>query len=642
MINNYYNAIKQLVVRGVFVLCIVGCLRAFTSKVYAKEDSIAVNGKVFEFPEGTNYEFSIAEESDNDAFGTFAISGDLKSIDNKDGVSAYVVSSENIIFNYSYNQSQLNIEETEWHLMEDKAKKIDEISLGENVSRGAIIVQSSMDGNNWITDVAMTDVFAADSNSLDAFYITKEIQLENGCYYRVIVAYGLQRVTGEKQILFFPTKETDKKRIIEIYEFYAISSEIDGNTANAADKPRKELGGKVKTELDEGYSGSSEIGKDDPHYGWNLGTFVVNGYTRETVSNDIPIFLKNVGDKVTLWFTLAQDINKLNGKSELTISEDSNGYDQNFEISQTNFKHGALIIRYTDYEGKIHEPVIYTDFLAANAMAGADTRVQLFEEGDYEISLDYEIKNNPRQIGPVSVIPTYTNYKITFNFSIRNGNCMIYPFDNETGAELPDGSITPNGFRLDMAKSRYLMIDVTRTILNMGVDGRLTEDVRFNRPAKDNEAYTDEGIYTFTVRNQYTSETTTKTIYVGTDKYLMALSRNALTVSALNEKIEQNAIIGDDGTIIDYVPPEELEPEQELSELDSSKEQETKPIIVAEALVNEVLSESPSAEDLESETTKTFKNSFLILCIVVVIVGGVFIAVTITKKSRRNKGETDV
>ena len=63
-------------------------------------------------------------------------------------------------------------------------------------------------------------------------------------------------------------------------------------------------------------------------YGWSLGTFLVNGYTREISSNGTPVFLKNVGDKVTLWFTLTQDINNLNGKSALTISEDTNGYDQ--------------------------------------------------------------------------------------------------------------------------------------------------------------------------------------------------------------------------------------------------------------------------------------------------------------------------
>ena len=61
-------------------------------------------------------------------------------------------------------------------------------------------------------------------------------------------------------------------------------------------------------------------------------------------------------------------------------------------MPKTNFKHGTLIIRFTDFQGNKSDPIIYTDFLAANARTGADTRVQFFEEGDYEVALDYEIK----------------------------------------------------------------------------------------------------------------------------------------------------------------------------------------------------------------------------------------------------------
>lgn len=569
------NIIKQFLVVLLSVFCIVGCLPTFTMLSYAKETSVAVNGNVYELDANAHYEFSSATVSNGIPFGSLILSGDLKNIDEKNGVPAYSVNSENVKFYYSYSQSQLEVAETEWHLINDKTKKVDMTSLDEKILSGAIIVQSSRNGVDWITDVTMTDVFNDVTDLSAAIYATNDIQLENGCYYRVIIAYKLQRKVGEGKKLFFTTNETEEKEIAEVYEFYIESSEMAGNVTSAAEKPRRELGDKVNTGKDNGYSGSNAIEKDDPHYGWELGTFVVNGYTRETSSNGIPVFLKNVNDKVTLWFTLTQDINNLNGKSALTISEDTNGYDQFFEIAQTNFKRGTLIIRYTDYEGNAHEPVMYTDFLAANATTGADTRVQLFEEGDYEISLDYEIKNNPRQVGPISIVPTYTNYKILFSFSIRNGNCMVYPFDTVTEAELSDCAVTSNGFKLDMAKSRYLTIDVTRTVLNVGADGQLTEDVRFNRPAKDNDTYTDDGIYTFTVKNLYTGEITSKTIYVGIDKYLLALSKNLLTVDAVNEKIEQGATINDDGTIVDYIPPEE----PELPEPLETEQPETQPVV---------------------------------------------------------------
>ena len=626
---NLRNITKRFVASLHVIICIVGCLQPLTMKVSAKETSIAVRGSIYEFASNTNYEFSSVAASSGASFGTFTISGDLKNISNKNGLPAYSVSSESVNFYYSYDQSKLNVPDTEWYLIDDKTKKIDTISLEQNILSGVIIVQSSKDGVNWITDVTMTDVFTGNDDLSDSLYSTKGIQLENGCYYRVIVAYELQRKIGEGKILFITTEEKEEKKVAEVYEFYAVSNEVAGNMTSAAATPRKELGQKVNTGKDNGYSGNNAIDKDDPHYGWNLGTFVVNGYTRETSSNGTPVFLKNVGDKVTLWFTLTQDINNLNENSALTISEDTNGYDQYFEIAQTNFKRGTLIIQYTDHEGNSHAPVIYTDFLAANATTGADTRVQLFEEGDYEISLDYEIKNNPRQVGSVSVIPTYTNYKISFSFSIRNGNCMVYPFDTVTGAEMSDRAITSNGFKLNMAKSRYLTIDVTRTVLNVGADGQLTEDVRFNLPAKDNDAYIDDGIYTFTVKNLYTGETTTKTIYVGTDKYLLALSKNLLTVDALNEKIGQDATINDDGSIVDYIPPEKPE---------------IQPVVVVDTTPDDEVSHIDPADVSEPTTDEAPQSSSSTLFIAIVLVAiacGILIMETIMKKAKKKKEEDD-
>ena len=622
---NLKSKTERFVAGLLAAICITGCLQSFTIPVYAKETSIDVEGRMYEFASNAHYEFTSAASSSGNTFGTFTISGNLKTASKKNGVPAYSVSSESISFYYSYDQSKLNAAETEWHLIDDKTKKVDSISLDKNILSGATIVQSSKNGVDWITDVTKTNVFTADSDLSYSLYSSNGIQLENGCYYRVIVVYELQRKVGEGKFLFVTTEEKEEKKVAEVYEFYAVSSEVAGNTTSAAATPRKELGQKVSTGKDNGYSGSTEPDKDDPHYGWNLGTFVVNGYTRDTsvkASNgeEVPVFLKNVGDKVTLWFTLTQDINKLNGNSALTISEDTNGYDQHFEILQTNFKRGTLIIRYTDYENKVHDPVIYTDFLAANATTGADTRVQLFEEGDYEVSLDYEIKNTA---GSVPLVPEYTNYKISFSFSIRNGNCMVYPFDTVTGAELSDHAITSNGFKLDMAKSRYLTIDVTRTVLNVDADGRLTEDVRFNHPAKDNDSYTDDGIYTFTVDNLYTDTApTTKTIYVGTDKYLLALSKNMLTVETLNEKIEQNATINDDGTIIDYVPEPEPESEQEVEpEPIIPEEPESQPVTTVDIVPADPAPkpEDPAAENLIPDMDEAHQSNPLMLPLIVLL-----------------------
>ena len=225
------------------------------------------------------------------------------------------------------------------------------------------------------------------------------------------------------------------------------------------------MGTAVNTGLDNGFSGTSSIDSDDPHWGWKIGEFYVSGYTRKTTDDDgNPVFLKTVGDTITLWFELQQNLDKLNGNDKLSICWDGDGYDEYFGVPKTEFGKGALIIRHTDYQNRVHDPVIYTNFLEAKASGSAAVEVQFFEEGDYEVALDYEIIEHKWNIFGWDPIPEYHNYRIYFRFSVRNGNCMVYPFDVTTGAELTNSSLTENGFYLDLAKSRYLDIDIKKTI----------------------------------------------------------------------------------------------------------------------------------------------------------------------------------
>lgn len=339
------------------------------------------------------------------------------------------------------------------------------------------------------------------------------------------------------------------------------------NTDSEATTPdisvKYSLGSKTRVEKVNGYVGEKEITSKDPHYGWDLGNFFVSGYTTDTKdSNGNPVFLKNVGDKVTLWFNLKYDIDQLNGDDSLSIERDANGFDQYFETKRTDFGKGALIIRYTNHENQKSEPQIYANYLAAKAKKGANTEVQMFEEGDYEVALDYKVKYDKRKVMGKSVLPEYSQYRIFFQFSVRNGNCMVYPFDTKTGSELTNSSITPNGFYLDLAKSRYLKINIKREILKEGADG-LVEDTRFNRPAKDGEKYTDEGIYTITVKNVYTGQDTSKKIYVGTDDILIAHMATGLPIEEIIKQVNQGATIMEDGTIVPPEAPVESEPVDE-------------------------------------------------------------------------------
>lgn len=244
--------------------------------------------------------------------------------------------------------------------------------------------------------------------------------------------------------------------------------------------------------------------------------------------NQQPVFIKTLGDSVTLWFDLEQDIDALNGNAQLSLAADANGYDQQFGIPKTNFGRGTLIVRHTDYQNAKNEPSVYTDYLLAKGTTGANTRIVLHEEGDYEVALDYEVQDSEL----THITSKFGNYRIFLRFSIRNGNCMVYPFDLLTGAELQNTSVAEAGFSLDLARSRYLDINVRRAVLVETANG-VIEDERFNRPAKDGDRYTQEGIYTISVSNRYTGESTTKTIFVGSQELLETYVRNGFSLERL-------------------------------------------------------------------------------------------------------------
>lgn len=309
------------------------------------------------------------------------------------------------------------------------------------------------------------------------------------------------------------------------------------------------LGDVVNAGLDTGFSENNKIGQDDPHFGWSLGQFFVSGYTSvEQSPEGYPVFLKTAGDKVRLSFRLEQDINALNGNASLSVNEDTNGSDTAFGIPKTNFGRGTLIVRQTNYQNETMEPQIYTDYLVGIEQ-GADTEVQLFEEGEYEVFLYFEIKDDPRRLGPISIAPGYSNYKISFRFAVRNGNCIVFPFDAQTHSELTNESYAPNGFYLDLAKSRYLDVYIKREVMAAGADG-LVEDVRFNGPARDGDMYTEDGVYTITASNEYTGQSTVKTIYVGDDPVLKTYAVTGLSIPEINQRIAAGEVIAEDGKLV--------------------------------------------------------------------------------------------
>ena len=405
----------------------------------------------------------------------------------------------------------------------------------------------------------------------------------------------------------------------------------------------------VNTGLDNGYSGNDTIKKDDPHYGWSLGKFCIKGFSaKKEDSYKNLVFLKNVknnsdseeGNKITLSFFLEQNIDKLNGKDNMKIFDDENGFDETLGTDQNKFGRGTLIVRKTDYTNQKEEPLIHSNFLKLNAVKGKEKIIDFCEEGDYEVALDYEIVVEDNLV----VIPTpkYYNYRMSFKFSVRNGNCMVYLMNGKTKSEIQNTSIVENGFYIDLARSRYLDINLKRKTLVNGSD-ELTEDVKFNGPAEEGKIYDKDGIYEITVKNNYTGESTEKKVYVGKDKVLKAYVQNkGMSIKDIRAKVSSGATISDDGVItMPVVTSTVVKPKQiseQVSVPDSSTAKKSEASKTSETAESEVKTSGESDGNIVIAFDPEKVNMLIIISIIVsIVVGAVTITVIFVKRKNRHQ-----
>ena len=46
--------------------------------------------------------------------------------------------------------------------------------------------------------------------------------------------------------------------------------------------------------------------------------------------------------------------------------------------------------------------------------------IEMFEDGDYKIALDYEVKKAPTKILNTEILPEFSNYSMRVKFKVRN------------------------------------------------------------------------------------------------------------------------------------------------------------------------------------------------------------------------------
>lgn len=621
------------------IMILVGTFIVNFLDTYAAEEKKILTGKVYDLGEKDKYEINKAE-SVSDKASRFYLSGDISEVSTENGFVSYAVDSGNLKIMADTNFGTALFQpkkEQDWHIITDKTKVVDSMNLVENIGSGAIIVQTSKDGNTWINVATETDICektdtlnkrTMNGEQMNAFYQTTNVQVIAGCYYRIIVAYKLERTVEPSKVLFVELKNTEQKERLEIYEFYVYNPNVN-QTEKLNRTDAYEFSDVYRVDSQDGFKNPTAMQSDDPHNDWTLGKFYVSGYTDVTYDGDVPIFLKVPGDKAALWFSLEHDLNKCNGRTDVEVEYISSGSDIYFGTPTIeDFGRGALIIRKSDKNNK-KERFIYTNYLEASATVGANTRVDLFEEGDYEVALDYQLHYDKPFVFGTTTTKTLT-YRVFFKFKVRNGDISAFIRDVDTNQFITNANVAENGFYIDVANSQYLSISIKREVLSESLDG-LVEDTKFSGVAKEGRYYKDEGIYTVTVKNLATGDSVEKRVYVGNSDILKAHIVNEISISEINERLAAGAVIDENGYISDYAQESNKEDTEIGNEVTTEIESDTEETSNTEKNVEQL--DEPNEMVIDEQ--KQNKNDGFVLPVIIAII--VFQSIVFALKMRKKK-----
>lgn len=587
-----------------------------SSSVFADQKEITISGKTLDLGEKDKYELSIANEVPETA-ERFILSGDIDSLTTKNGFDSYAVKNDNlkILINTDYGKDlYAQTDSTKWHIIEDKAKTVDGTELSEKIKTGAIIVQTSKDGRTWINSATETDIFnkydtinnrTVNGESLGAFYKATNVQLANGCFYRIIVAYKIQQ---EKNPTIVLGKKIKKNYIeaerMEVYQFHAYDPSVNkSEELNTKDPHVYEFKDVYRVDSQDGFADPEMLKSDDPHIDWSVGKFYVSGYTDVKMDNEVPVFLKVPGDRAALWFNLEQELDKCNNSVDIKVNNTESGSDIYFGTPTIdNFGRGVLIVR-KSIKNNQKERQIYTNYLEASATVGTNTRVDLFEEGDYEVALDYQLHYDKPAVFGTKFAKTLS-YRIFFKFKVRNGDISAFLRDVDTNQFITNANVAEHGFYIDVANSQYLKMTIKREVLTNGLDG-LVEDTKFSAVATEGRPYTDEGIYTVTIHNDATGDDVEKRVYVGSRDIILAHMKTGIPLSEINERIAAGAYIDENWQIVDPEPEVEEIPDavgEDTEGTEKSKDQSghDKPKSNEKNVTKKQEASHPQAPDKES------------------------------------------
>ena len=386
----YHHGRRTTSILSACVICLVAlCIVPHDIAVANDAPTNVPASHVYTLDDDSKYDIADAPSSDSDANGTLQIA---EQVDEGSRMGYLHIKPIRIrcISRMSLTRTLRNAERANGTSPMTTGKRSTAIKLDDKVRSGAILIQTSLDGTTWIDETAFPDAFCRQNGAI-------VLRSQRRPTAERLLSQDTGRLQGwnvksrTRRFSSSPSTITNAEKwwrsMCSMYMANPTASvprTLRSNSWDRRSTPGRTMGTpatRASTSMTRIMDGTSAISSS------------TDTRARRPRTDGTPVFLKNVNDQVTLWFHLSEDISALNGDDALTINEDTNGYDKAFEVDKTNFKHGALIIQSINSKGEASKPIIYTDYLAANARTGADTKVQLFEEGDYSVSLDYEIES---------------------------------------------------------------------------------------------------------------------------------------------------------------------------------------------------------------------------------------------------------
>lgn len=159
------------------------------------------------------------------SIGEMSISGQITKSYMENNIPAFEAARGVLDFVYRYDGYLLEENENGQVLNQYDKQIIDDINIGKNMGKGALIIQKSKDSITWEnTTEPLVDFFKNFSKNYSRdsaiVYTTNQDDIKQGYYYRIIVAYETLIKTRTTGLLGTSMDHKEYPKHVEIYKFY--------------------------------------------------------------------------------------------------------------------------------------------------------------------------------------------------------------------------------------------------------------------------------------------------------------------------------------------------------------------------------------------------------------------------------------